>query len=97
MDPIKNLINFQKELLSNIVPEQFLAPFQKMVDTVQGMDPGTIVENMRQAVEKLVQFSPLPQFQDFFKQLQNSSGDFAKAFQENLLNPMNFFQGFMKK
>ena len=96
MDPLKSIIDFQKEIFSQFLPEQLIAPLQEMSDKVKTMDPGKIVSQLQTIVEDIIKFTPLPQFQSFLTQLKNYSGDFSKIFEQSLVNPIDYFKGFFK-
>lgn len=97
MDPIRDIINFQQDLLGKVIPQQYLQPFENLVDSIKNMDPASVLEKFQTAVEKVVAFSPLPKFEKLLNELRSNSGNYLKAIEENLLNPMNLFSGFMSR
>ena len=97
MNPLKDIINFQKQVAQSCLPKELLQPFEKMLSSFENMDPGSIFTQFKDAVANLTKFSPIEKFQDFFKSLSSNSSDFMKIFQENLMNPMKMFQDLMGK
>jgi hypothetical protein len=97
MDPLKSFMSFQQDFMSKMIPKEFAAPFQELLSSMNNMDPGVMLEKVKDAVAQLVKVSPLKSYTDFLKELNSKSGDFIKMFQENMGNPMMLFNGFFKK
>ncbi len=94
MDPLKDLMDIQKQFLENIVPKQYLAQFDKLMGSYKDIDPGIFLKHFKDAMENLTGNSGL-NLGDFYKNLQQNSDKFMNLFKTTFENPLNFFKGFL--
>jgi hypothetical protein len=95
MDPIKELVDFQKQMFENFIPKKYMQQFEDLYSSFSSMDPGVFLKQYQDVLNNLTQNLPMNDLQNFFKTIKKNSDQFLKLFQVKLENPMEFFQKFM--